>query len=92
MQMGYRLAEDGHIAAAQMLGARMAREDGESVTDAAQDAVVALLEAWASGTVKVTAGRLKYRLLAEHGDKSHRRPLLVRSYGERGEELPEWAL
>ena len=90
--MEYRLSEDEHVAAAQMLGARMAREDDESQQDAAQDAVVAYLEERRWRTKAPTAARLKQRLLAERGDASHHRPLLSRSYGEYLEPLPEWAL
>lgn len=92
MNMGYRLSEDPHIAAAQMLGARMAREDDQDQQDAAQDAVLAYLEMTVQGTQVITAGRLKHRLLAERGDGSHRRPLLSRSYRECLDQLPEWAL
>lgn len=91
MQMGYRLAEDERVAAAQMLGARMARMAGEEPTDAAQDAVIAYLEATECGKWYTSAPRLKHRLLAERSDGSHRRPLLSRSYRECLEPLPEWA-
>jgi hypothetical protein len=92
MAMGYKLSCDEHISAAQMLGARMAREDSESPQDAAQDAALAYLEEVAIGTEIVRAGRIKYRMLAKPGDASHLRPLLSRSYSEGLDELPEWAL
>ena len=89
---GYRLAPAAHLAAAQLLGAQMARSDDESQMDAAQDAVVAYLEEKRGGTGIVRRSRLKSRLLAKRGDGSHLRPMLARSYGEHLETLPEWAL
>ncbi len=96
--MPYELSSDPHVKAAQLLGMQMARDDQQEQAqeDAAQDAVLALLEAEHAGTTVVTKGEIVTRLVGQPPDsktyKKQRRPLLRRSYGECLEELPEWAL
>jgi len=88
---GYLLSPDEHLAAAQRLGAQMARSDDESQMDAAQDAALVYLEESRGGTQIVRRSRIKHRLLWRRGDSGHHRPLLSRSYAEGLEPLPEWA-